>query len=303
MEDRKARVLPTDIDVLCGSGKGKANHPGNRRFRCIVTKHCAKYVTAKTKAEKMKVSKTILLEVLRLGARIIQKHPIHEEWYVADPKVGRDKISHCLRLIKAATKRTDGRDLDTRMIQQPDNRQSVTLDNHQLPIAGVGDKSRQGSISVRQQHREQHPNVLLDTMVPFPVSRRSLALPPPQQSAITRIIKAEYPFWSRSYTREEIKPSYYHLNKMRILTILTCGAWVPLHNIRSNNNTSWWHHHHRNSNNNNNKCSTSTTANEVVAAATTTSHGAAANGSSSTSRGSSTTTTATTTSTTVKRPN
>jgi hypothetical protein len=210
LEDRKARVLPTDIDVLCGSGKGKAGHPGNRRFRCIVAKHCEKYVTAKTKAEKMKVSKHILLEVLANGARIIQKHPIHEEWYVADPKVGRDKISHCLRLIKAATKRTDGRDLDTSMIQQPENRQSVTLDNHQPPIAGLGGKSRQG-IGVRQQRREQHPNVLLDTMVPFPVGRRNLALPPPQQPAITRIIKAEYPLWSRSYMREEIKPSYYHM--------------------------------------------------------------------------------------------
>ena len=103
MQDKQAPVLPTDVDVLCGSGSGKWDHPGNRRFRLIVANHCEKYVAAETKTEKMKVSKDILLEVLGCGARFLQKHPIYQEWYVGNAKVGRDKISHCLRVIKVTT--------------------------------------------------------------------------------------------------------------------------------------------------------------------------------------------------------
>ena len=70
MEDRKARVLPTDIDVLyMRLREGKSRSPRKQALSMhFVTKHCEKYVTAKTKAEKMKVSKTIILEVLTIGS-------------------------------------------------------------------------------------------------------------------------------------------------------------------------------------------------------------------------------------------
>ena len=91
-------VLPTKIDILCG--KGNAHHPGNRRFRRIVADHNERYPATVTKHDKMKVSKMILDEVISRGGRFLRMDPIRCKWYVADWKVGNDKISLCLSDIK-----------------------------------------------------------------------------------------------------------------------------------------------------------------------------------------------------------
>jgi hypothetical protein len=48
----------------------------------------------------MKVSRQIMKEVVAAGARFLKKNTGSHDWYVADIKVGKDKISHCLREIK-----------------------------------------------------------------------------------------------------------------------------------------------------------------------------------------------------------
>lgn len=99
-EEEGAAVVPTDVDVLCGSGSTKAMHPGNQRFRRIVATHYAAYASAQSKTEKMKVSRQIMKEVVSVGGRFLKKRTGAHDWYVADIKVGKDKTSHCLRDIK-----------------------------------------------------------------------------------------------------------------------------------------------------------------------------------------------------------
>jgi hypothetical protein len=93
-------VAPSEVDVLCGSGSTKAVHPGNKRFRLVVSQHYADYALAVSKTEKMKVSRRIMKEVVAAGARFLKKNTGSHAWHVADIKVGKDKISHCLREIK-----------------------------------------------------------------------------------------------------------------------------------------------------------------------------------------------------------
>ena len=96
-------VEPSRCDVLCGAGHETTYHPGNVKFRLVVAKHYPDYETAACKKGKMRVSRTILAEVLGTGARFLKKNPLQStEWHVADIKVGKDKISHCLRSLKSS---------------------------------------------------------------------------------------------------------------------------------------------------------------------------------------------------------
>lgn len=103
----KAVFFPEELDIICGSGKSVSNHPGNRRFRLIVMKYCNQYYVATTKAQKMKVNRHVMEELKLSGStRFLKKDPIFEKFYIATNRVGRDKISHCLRELKNETQRT-----------------------------------------------------------------------------------------------------------------------------------------------------------------------------------------------------
>lgn len=90
-------TTPTPIDVLCGTGIERVNQPGNELFTVCVLKYVEQYKHAQTKKHKMLISKAALDELTELGVRFLKKHPSHQCWYVADQKVGRDRIGHFLR--------------------------------------------------------------------------------------------------------------------------------------------------------------------------------------------------------------
>lgn len=90
-------TTPTPIDVLCGTGIERVNQPGNELFTVCVLKYVEQYTHAQTKKHKMSISKAALDELTELGVRFLKKHPSHQCWYVADQKVGRDRIGHFLR--------------------------------------------------------------------------------------------------------------------------------------------------------------------------------------------------------------
>lgn len=111
-ESEAAIIVPNDLDVLCGSRSTAATHPGNARFRSILEKHFPKYELALTKTEKTKVTREIMKEVVSLGSRFLKRDPIFEKkWYFVDTmKVGQDKISHSLRDMLKAARRSSNRD-------------------------------------------------------------------------------------------------------------------------------------------------------------------------------------------------
>lgn len=115
-----AIVTPRPCDILCGAGYETAQHHGNVVFRRIVRKHLDAYLAATCKKSKMKASRAILHEVFDTGARFLKKDSSRRPsggWYVADIKVGKDKISHCLRLLKMS--RINGSDYAEEMMHVP----------------------------------------------------------------------------------------------------------------------------------------------------------------------------------------
>ena len=50
----------------------------------------------------MQVAKAILFEIIDSGAQFLKKDKSRNYWYIADVKVGKDKISHVLRIMKRA---------------------------------------------------------------------------------------------------------------------------------------------------------------------------------------------------------
>jgi hypothetical protein len=94
-------IFPREQDVLCGSGRIPAKHPGNIVFRDIVAKyfHALNYGKLVDRKHKTMVSMAIYMEItILLQARFLKKHPQCDNlWIVCSERAGRDKISHFLR--------------------------------------------------------------------------------------------------------------------------------------------------------------------------------------------------------------
>lgn len=90
-------VTPTAVDVMCGTGHEK-HHAGNDLFKRIVSQFIDPYADASTKKDKMQITKTILDLLTQRGIRFLKKEAQSDSWYVAEPKVARDKVGHFLRL-------------------------------------------------------------------------------------------------------------------------------------------------------------------------------------------------------------
>ena len=95
-------VNPNEVDILCCAGHEAAHHAGNVNFKQMVAEHFDEYSNASSKTTKMRASRAILRKIIGLGARFLKKEDTHRPhyWYVADIKVGKDKISHVLREMK-----------------------------------------------------------------------------------------------------------------------------------------------------------------------------------------------------------
>jgi hypothetical protein len=90
-------VVPTPLDILCGKGL-KKKHPGNCLFKLSVFPFVDAYAKAHSKVEKMCIVKHIVNLLSFKGMRFLKKSAVHNQWYVASQKMGRDKIGHFLRI-------------------------------------------------------------------------------------------------------------------------------------------------------------------------------------------------------------
>eukprot|EP00581_Thalassiosira_minuscula_P013992 CAMPEP_0183716376 /NCGR_PEP_ID=MMETSP0737-20130205/10325_1 /TAXON_ID=385413 /ORGANISM="Thalassiosira miniscula, Strain CCMP1093" /LENGTH=134 /DNA_ID=CAMNT_0025945643 /DNA_START=221 /DNA_END=625 /DNA_ORIENTATION=+ len=90
---------PTQSDVLLGRGIGTNRHPGNIRFRAIVSEHAEAYA-ASTKKEKMSISKSIVNAVktnLNPPGRFLEKSVDTGMWHEVTQKRALEKTAQALR--------------------------------------------------------------------------------------------------------------------------------------------------------------------------------------------------------------
>lgn len=97
---------PTKDDVLCGKDTTLARHPGNQRFREKIQVELPRYLQARSKQDKMKITKSIVQYItVKLGSRFL-KAKSGGKWVEIDGQAARDKVSHALRFAARQQKKT-----------------------------------------------------------------------------------------------------------------------------------------------------------------------------------------------------
>jgi hypothetical protein len=176
MDQEEAVILhPNDADILCGSGSTVSLHPGNKRFRLIVANNYDEYAAAITKSEKMKATKKIMQEVLSLGSRFLKRDPIFQQWYLANTKAGRDKISHCLRELRTIAinrhslkNAQDDEDALLPKMEREEELQQIALDCHggEASTSPVGTATTETGIGTTAS---DHSSVRSVPSIPLPL--------------------------------------------------------------------------------------------------------------------------------------
>ena len=88
-----------DTDVLCGRGGRSNHHPGNKRYRCVVSEMKSAYQMQEAKCNKTDLSRSIVDHVCQYGGRFIKKESTGR-YYVLTRGEARKKTSQALRETK-----------------------------------------------------------------------------------------------------------------------------------------------------------------------------------------------------------
>lgn len=97
---------PSQTDVLCGKDTTLARHPGNRLFREKIQAELPRYLEARSKQDKMKITKSIVQFVTVKQASRFLKQKSSGVWVEVDAQACRDKVSHALRFAARQQKKS-----------------------------------------------------------------------------------------------------------------------------------------------------------------------------------------------------
>ena len=89
-------VGPTDNDVLFGRGGATYRHPGNQRYRELITRLRPHYQGVMNHEEKTRLSQEVVHFVHSLGGRFLGKDG-QGQWFIVHDHVARLKTSQALR--------------------------------------------------------------------------------------------------------------------------------------------------------------------------------------------------------------
>ena len=126
---------PTKADVLCGKDTTLARHPGNQRFREKIQIELPRYLQARSKQDKMKITKSIVQYItVKLGSRFL-KSKGDGKWVEIDAQAARDKVSHALRFAARQQKKTTTIDhSDDYSLQESSDETSSTTSSTSEPV-------------------------------------------------------------------------------------------------------------------------------------------------------------------------
>jgi hypothetical protein len=86
---------PSELDIVCGRGRGSCRRPGNKRFLSIVHQYVPLYSAAKSKVGKGKILNAIMDDSRIKDGRFLKRN--NGSWYeLAEPQA-REKIGHAIR--------------------------------------------------------------------------------------------------------------------------------------------------------------------------------------------------------------
>ena len=103
---------PTQSDVLCGKDTTLARHPGNQLFREKIQTELPHYLKARSKQDKMKITKSIVQFITVKQRSRFLKLKGNGSWVEIDSQAARDKVSHALRFAARQQKKMAGEQSD-----------------------------------------------------------------------------------------------------------------------------------------------------------------------------------------------
>ena len=83
------RSNPGHMDVICARGKHALEHPGNKRFRALISARLEEYAKATSKMEKSRIVTSIIDAVRPEGSFVKEKAG---KWFEVGDHVAREKI-------------------------------------------------------------------------------------------------------------------------------------------------------------------------------------------------------------------
>ena len=92
-----SEYLPTSYDVICGAGREAKDHPGNKRFRQILTGNVKRYSETKSKLDKSLLISEIVMSIQKRGNFIRRDEGDELGYTICSDHIAREKVGQGLR--------------------------------------------------------------------------------------------------------------------------------------------------------------------------------------------------------------
>jgi len=89
-------LVPGELDILLGRGRGAQNHKGNIHYRQVVETFRSRYEEIPQKGAKTQLIREVVAVIYDNGGRFLKQDGFGR-WIPVDPEVARDKVSHSFR--------------------------------------------------------------------------------------------------------------------------------------------------------------------------------------------------------------
>lgn len=89
-------LVPGELDILLGRGRGAQNHKGNIHYRQVVETFRSRYEQIPQKGAKTQLIREVVAVIYDNGGRFLKQDGFGR-WVPVDPEVARDKVSHSFR--------------------------------------------------------------------------------------------------------------------------------------------------------------------------------------------------------------
>merc|ERR1712176_973276 len=89
-------LVPGELDILLGRGRGAQNHKGNIHYRQVVETFRSRYEQIPQKGAKTQLIREVVAVIYDNGGRFLKQDGFGR-WIPVDPEVARDKVSHSFR--------------------------------------------------------------------------------------------------------------------------------------------------------------------------------------------------------------
>ena len=93
---REPVLVPGELDILLGRGRGAQNHKGNIHYRQVVEIFRSRYEQIPQKGAKTQLIREVVAVIYDNGGRFLKQDGLGR-WIPVDPEVARDKVSHSFR--------------------------------------------------------------------------------------------------------------------------------------------------------------------------------------------------------------